>query len=420
MHPTLFLISKRLIALTLICATIFTFISTSFVQTVYAEDYDTLIYKDSSNTSQTTLELDKSSNIEDAQARQTIFPDMLVETDAITDGINNVAQDGLACSGAILLRNVLTSTISNAISGVVQGALGAVKGIPVNTTFDTSNQHQLGEVRARSGTYTLGGTYIGVGWDSIAWCIVNAMIEHITNSTIAWANSGFNGNPAFIENPGRFFSDLADYQAGKIISDIAYGSSRGRVNICQPFRLTVAIGLAQSYRNDSPSALDQLYDGMSCRLSDITQNNFFGGIRTQIGPSSGGLAGNTVNRASATGFVSWTDWILVTQQDANNPYGAYILANQALYSAVQARESEIRFEVGLNDGWLNFKKCSDPKDPQTCNTTTPGRLIESSLNQTLGLSKQRLIMANKFDEMITAIVNNLIRVSLNKVLQPNE
>ena len=71
----------------------------------------------------------------------------------------------------------------------------------------------------------------------------------------------------------------------------------------------------------------------------------------------------------------------------------------------------------MNDGWLNFKKCSDPNDPASCKTTTPGKLIESSLNQSLGMGKQRLIMADEFDEMITAVVNNLIRVALNKVLE---
>lgn len=360
----------------------------------------------------------------DDQAAQVLSPQNNTATPGLVDAVGNITQGGLACSGAIVLRNILTSAISSAISGIAQTVVGGIVGglvaDQVLTTYDPSSQHQLGEVRARSGTYTIGGIYTSPGWDSIAWCIVNAMIEHITNSTIAWANSGFNGNPAFIQNPGRFFSDIADYQAGKIISDIAYGSTRGGVNICQPFRVSIAIGLAQSYRSNAPSALDQLYSGMSCRLSDITQNNFFGGVRVGVSSSANGLAGNAVERAGRAGYISWSDWVAVTQQDTNNPYGAYILANQALNTAVQARESEIRFEVGLNNGWLNFKKCSDPEDPASCNITTPGRLIESSLNQTLGLSKERLVMADKFDEMITAIVNNLIRVSLNKVLDQNE
>lgn len=337
---------------------------------------------------------------------------------AAGQAVTDIAGSTLSCSAGQILGQLLTTTISNAISSAIGNTIGSVAQatgiimptVPVNTRYDEAGQHIVGEVRARSGSFTMFGIMTNVSWDSIAWCVVNAMIEHIANATIAWANSGFNGNPAFLQNPERFFRDLADYQAGTIIRDIAYGATGGKVNICQPFRVNIAVGLAESYLGTGQNAIDARYRGMSCSLSDLQQQKFFGGISVTAGTRRG-------NMPMQSGAITWSDWLAVSQIDANNPYGAYILANEALYAAVEARQNELKFEIGLNNGWLNFKKCKDGEtDPSKCDTVTPGRLIESQLNQTLGLSKQRLVMADKFDQMITAIVNNLIKIALNEVL----
>ncbi len=329
-----------------------------------------------------------------------------------TGGAQNttdLAAQGVSCSAGQLLGQLLSGAISSAISAVIGAVTGSVAQsvgstfitVPTNSTFDAAAQHALGEARQRGGGFTLFGIFISVSWDSIAWCVVNAMIEYIANATIAWANSGFNGNPAFLQNPSRFFKDMADYAAGSVIQDIAYGASSGKLNICKPFRINIAIGLSQSYGRNN-------YRGMQCTLSNITQGKFFGGISVNT---------KTNTRTRKSTGISWSDWVEVTQKDQNNPYGAYILANEVLYTSIQTRQNTLQFEIGLNKGWLNFKKCPPGEKDQTkCDTVTPGSLIENQLNQSLGLSKQRLVLANKFDQMITAIVNNLIKVALNKIL----
>lgn len=311
------------------------------------------------------------------------------------------------CTMAGVLGNVLATSIRNAISNLIGGTVvnAAVSIILPRVPVEekgTVGQHIVGDIRAHSGSYTIGSTYTGVSWDAIAWCIVNSMIEQIANSTIAWANSGFNGKPAFIQNPDRFFKSVADQTAGSIIKDIAYGATG--INVCQPFRVNIAIGLAQSYGNSGRGG-----GGLSCGLSDITSGRFFGGVTTSVGSSK-------VSNAKRPANISWNDWVSVTQNDSNNPYGAAIAANEAFYAGISRQQNSLQFEVGMNNGWLNFKKCKDPKDQNTCDIVTPGRLIESQLNSTLDSSKNRLVMAQKFDQMITAIVNNLIKVALNKVL----
>ncbi|MFK5283207.1 hypothetical protein ACI3PL_26910, partial [Lacticaseibacillus paracasei] len=67
----------------------------------------------------------------------------------------------------------------------------------LDTTKRNLDYNKL-DTHARTGVPGPFGIYINVSWDSIAWCVINAMIEYIANATIAWANSGFNGNPAFL------------------------------------------------------------------------------------------------------------------------------------------------------------------------------------------------------------------------------
>lgn len=419
MHPpSKFSFFHKAVIISLVCAIVYTSAFIPFITFAQANQAPLPENNTQAAPSSALFELT------DPQAQTVQTGGTINPTTASQAKVTDLAKEGLTCSAGTLLAQVLSSAISAALSEIAtevikETATKVVKGV-VYDPVPTAEKLELLDVSKRKLDYVkLGshaekgvagpfGIYINVSWDAIAYCVVNAMIEYIANATIAWANSGFNGNPAFLENPERFFRDLADYQAGKIIKDIAYGASGGAVNVCQPFKVNIAINLAQSYPGYGDDALNSSYRGMSCRLSDITQKKIFQGINVSVGEGKG-----NVQQA-----LSWTDWNELTQNDANNPYGAYILANQALYASVAAKNNELRFEISANNGWLNFKKCPDgEKDLSKCNTVTPGTLIQSSLEKTLNLSKDRLVLATKFDQMITAIVNNLIKVALDKVLE---
>jgi len=112
----------------------------------------------------------------------------------------------------------------------------------------------------------------------------------------------------------------------------------------------------------------------------------------------------------------WEGWFSMTQNASNNRIGATILATDELYARISAKNNTAKLELGLNNGFLNYKKCTDPKDPKSCKTVTPGTVIQSSLEKSLNLPKDRLVLAQKFDQVIEAVVNNLIKVALNEVL----
>lgn len=246
-----------------------------------------------------------------------------------------------------------------------------------------------------------------VGWDAVGYCIVNAMITYIADSTIAWINGGFNGNPAFVEDPGQFFKDIADNQAAGFLREIV-GNTTG-LDICQPFRLEIATGLGAG---GAPAM-----GGPQCTLGSIAANaKSFQAYTSGASPQSGNLS----------------SWNAMTQQPQNNPYGAYLIAQKELQNRIAVKQNTATLDLTTGNGFLSFKKCnpdSKTTDPTTgktvqvkgaCRTTTPGSVIEEQLNSRLKLGTDRLVLADKFDQVVDALVNQLIRTALSQALDGGE
>lgn len=259
----------------------------------------------------------------------------------------------------------------------------AAKGTKVSTTDQTVNS-TAGEVGQ-------------LGYDAAAYCVINGIIEYIANATIAWINSGFNGNPAFVEDPEKFFTDIGDTVAAGFIQELV-ATSTG-INICQPFRLNLAVNLDSGYSKNNFKSKSQ------CSLGTI-ENNF--NDFTSGGTSAG----------------SWGNWLTVTQNNQNNPYGAQLLANKELNERISIKKNTANIDLTAGRGFLSFKECEpdtvNKDNGQTvkgpCKTKTPGSVIENTLNTRLNSGTNRLVLADKFDQVVSSLVNALIKIALNEVL----
>lgn len=110
---------------------------------------------------------------------------------------------------------------------------------------------------------------------------------------------------------------------------------------------------------------------------------------------------------------------------ANRAASSYLMAHDELNRRVSLNQGKANFELRMTD-FLSFKKCDNVtgKDGKTsqanCRTYSPGQVIEGELNNALGAKYQRLAMADEFDEVVTALVNQLIKTALNEVLTPDD
>jgi len=235
--------------------------------------------------------------------------------------------------------------------------------------------------------------------DCFARTIARATLEQITRSTVQWINSGFNGSPSFVRNYEQFFTNVADQAAGDYLSSSALSF------LCSPFRLQVKIAVANSYARRGNMQNQCTLTGAVNNINNFVNGDF----------SAGG----------------WSQFLSFTTEPTNNPYGAYTAGSIGISLVTANAQDRNKFDLSLSGGFLSIKaqgesctntptKSSDPAkistaNPdgtfRTCNSVnvTPGTAIAQTLENTIGIPAQELSMAKHFDEIITALVSQLIQ-----------
>lgn len=310
---------------------------------------------------------------------------------------SKIATNTVSCSAGQLLSGYVMKLVSGLVGTVTdkgQDAIAKIDEVSVNSRL--ANDQLRAANSAAIGHVSGIGTPDLPGWDSVAWCVVNSMITYISDSVITWANRGFNGNPAFIDNMDNFLEDLADREAGQFISSLAKDITGGGINLCSPFKIQIAIGLSNYYGSGNSFS-----NRSSCTLGKVVKN-------------IDGFVNGNFNEGG------WAGWFSMTQNQQNNAIGATLLSIDELNARITKTQNGAKLELGLNRGFLNYKKCETPGDAKSCKTVTPGIVIQTELEKSLGLPKDRLVIAQKFDQMVEAIVNSLIKVALNEALSTSK
>lgn len=236
--------------------------------------------------------------------------------------------------------------------------------------------------------------------DGIATTLGKQIIKQLTNSTVKWVNSGFKGNPAFVQDTGKFFGGIADKVAGNVIENIA-------PFLCSPFRLNIQLAMAMSQSSNTQEEL-------GCTLTDVENN--------------------LKNFASGTGG-GWSNWLEITQNPQNNPYGASMLAGIQLNASIETEQGKYQQQLDWGRGFLSQEDCSGQSvgrvgndkriydannqpvygvqaGSKGCVTKTPGVVIESQLNNVIGSDLRGLEVAQSIDQIYSALVGQLMSQAL--------
>ena len=165
--------------------------------------------------------------------------------------------------------------------------------------------------------------------DPLVSGLAEMMLQEMTTSVVNWINSGFEGSPSFIQNPGAFFLDIADQATGQFISgELA--------ELCSPFSIDIRIALSFKYR---PFVRNRY----ACTLGTIISNTK-----------------NAVENASINGFTAgdfkqggWPAFVSLTTEPQNNVFGAYIEAESDLSFRVASKQNQQRDELNQGKGFLS-------------------------------------------------------------------
>jgi hypothetical protein len=259
--------------------------------------------------------------------------------------------------------------------------------------------------------------------DGLFYVLNEIVIKQITADIVNWVNSGFDGNPAFVEDFDKFGRDIADREVGAFLesSELAF--------LCSPFQAQIKIALA---RANSRGANSPFQKSISCSLSEVSENidNFLNGD---------------------FGDGGWEAW---TTLSYNNPYSDYLKVSLELEGRkLGALEREVDL-VKIGRGFMSSAEPDDAcvadakqnianwykNNPPDANETeiekaarleqdekdtknmcpdkivTPGSVIEQQLNTVLPTGLRRLEAADEINEIVDAVLAHYLNEAITKGL----
>ncbi len=235
--------------------------------------------------------------------------------------------------------------------------------------------------------------------NGIAWAVAKAMIQTMTKSIVNWINSGFQGSPGFVTNLNFTLLSVANAAADSFIQQLATNGA-----IRSPFQTVVASALQNNYNQHANGGF---FAANQYTLNQVTQND------------AAFLAGNF----SQGGLNAWMSAI---SNPSNNPYGAYILAKNALTGVTSNARGTQQTELNWGRGIFSSRgscgataaSANSPTRPPTSlstnnnclayNIQTPGSLIEGQLETTFGSPIRQLELANSINEIVGALATQLV------------
>src|SRR3989338_3188352 len=286
---------------------------------------------------------------------------------------------------------VMTDCLAGVLFGQTKGKAEVAKAgksgfgqtVPVKDATVKAMVKANANINANTSGQTQGFTVQRCIVEPLVTIMVRSLLNTFTAQTISWINSGFKGSPLYVTNPQGFLTDIADQSLGQFIGGLG---DIGQI-LCSPFDLQLRFSLNLQFGTGGG-----YYQEIGCRLTDIQQNlqkTFTGG---------------------SFGANGWDNWIQLTAQPQNNPYGAFIKASESLSSTIGNRQETSLRELDWGKGFLSST------DPETGEVNTPGSLIEDQLSTTLGVEVQRVGLAKDIDAILGALANQLI----NQVMRSEE
>lgn len=319
---------------------------------------------------------------------------LLIATAPLQALAQDAALNAAIEAGAKALKVSVTSS---------QTVLNAIPSVPISAP----------KLEAKQSKISIFGYTLPWSWNDLALELATQVANKVVDSTVVWMQNGFEGNPAFVNNPGQYFGNIANGVVGTELNRIAGG------NLCAPFQAQIVLALRQA--TIGPDYTPQ------CTLTGIGANlqDFYEGF------SKGG---------------GWDTWFKVTQSTTNNPYDVYFESQNSILAKANSAVNDALQTVSWGQGFKSLAPClkknvAPPEnlrlsyengDRQAAVTIklnypdwnpglpdgacikrgdvqTPGATIKTHLDAALPANNfiAQITTADQFDKLISALLNGL-------------
>ncbi len=197
---------------------------------------------------------------------------------------------------------------------------------------------------------------------AIAWTVAKVAIQTMTKSIVNWINGGFEGSPAFETDLNNSLRKLGDGVAQGFLTQLAKDQA-----VHSPFidSLVTNVGTAYYLYSGKDALREQLRYTLNKSAAD--DKAFLAGDFSQGG---------------------WNAWFSAFMNPANNPYGAQMIASQALATQVSAAANQRVAELGWGSGFLSWRgDCIDKGQNTGGNSGKNGSSAGAAGNVGVGVGK---------------------------------
>lgn len=247
---------------------------------------------------------------------------------------------------------------------------------------------------------------------SIGRLIVKMLLQKLTLSTVNWINSGYDGKPSFLTNPGKFWKDIADteiLQFGIEIRDNPYAKDWIK-NQALAYRTKFAENARYSFN-----------DIMQQKNPDYSAETFYTDF------SLGG----------------WDAWTTMTQIPANNPLGAKLMFDNELQKRLagtsQSTAEQVHEALSQANGFLGDSRCisagtgridyditeaeykeSLDKGSPICDSweyVTPGKMVADAATTVMGYQNNSLLNVEDLNDAVAAVSDAILNQFSTKIYE---
>ena len=259
--------------------------------------------------------------------------------------------------------------------------------------------------------------------DTLAYNVGQCTLNAITDSIILWIQGGFNGSPNFAINPNQLFNELATTVSGRLSQEVLGFNALG-LSLCN---------FTPTFTNDLSNSIN---------LSNRNNKKFNAQLKCPFG--TGPLINFKASDFYKVGKKSFQQnggWqaFEASLDDRGNPFGATLITQRELANRQETEKSVMEKKLSQGNGFLDIiddATCvypipqsefdaidwsGDPKGKKIyqkmyCNTTTPGKIVESQLTDSLGINMARLNTADNMNKIITALITAALKGAVSSIL----
>lgn len=189
-------------------------------------------------------------------------------------------------------------------------------------------------------------------FNGLAYTLAKNQLTSMTRETINWINTGFSGNPFYVQN----IKSLTNSIQKNIVEEFI----KTQANEKFPYGNSFAKTLINYHNNTAENILGNKVLSMASDLGYfLTDKDTWGLGETNetIQAKERAFTDDIYNFTNDFSVGGWNGYLALTQREQNNPLGYTMMASQFLADRIEQQTYEVKDEISQNSGLFNQKEC---------------------------------------------------------------